>query len=144
MQRNMAFKVFIDANILLDFTLKRSEYEQSKQIIALAINGTVQAFITPSIVHIIGYWLTKAYGNAKAKELLLTLLSDITVIDLPHEIVINALHSKINDIEDSLQYFTALHHKIDYFISRDKQLQKQSIPTLPVYTPKEFLKEFSN
>ncbi len=137
----MAFKVFLDANILLDFTLKREEYEQSRQIIELAVDGSIQAFITPSIVHILGYWLTKAYGNAKAKELLLTLMADMTVIDLPHEIVLNALHSKINDIEDALQYYTALHHRLDYFISRDKQLQKQSIPLLPVCTPRELLKE---
>lgn len=137
----MAFKVFLDANILLDFTLKREEYEQSRQIIELAVDGSIQAFITPSIVHILGYWLTKAYGNAKAKELLLTLMADITVIDLPHEIVLNALHSKINDIEDALQYYTALHHRLDYFISRDKQLQKQGIPVLPVCTPRELLKE---
>jgi predicted nucleic acid-binding protein len=139
----MASKIFLDANILLDFTLKRNEYELSKQIIELAVSGSVQAFITPSIVHILGYWLTKAYGNAKAKELLLTLMADVTVIDLPHEIVLNALHSKINDIEDALQYYTAVHHKLDYFISRDKQLQKQSIPVLPVYTPKELLVELS-
>lgn len=139
----MASKVFFDANILLDFTLKRDEHEQSKQIIELAVNGTVQAFITPSIVHIVGYWLTKAYGNAKAKELLLTLMADVRVIDLPHEIVLNALHSKITDIEDALQYYTAVHHKLDYFISRDKQLKKQSIPLLPVYTPRELLVEIA-
>jgi len=57
--------------------------------------------------------------------------------------VVNALHSKITDIEDALQYFTAMHYNIDYFISRDKILQKQSSPTLPVYTPKEFLEEIS-
>ncbi|MEO7529981.1 MAG: PIN domain-containing protein [Sediminibacterium sp.] len=140
----MAFKVFLDANILLDFILKREDYEQSKTIIELAVSGDIQAFITPSIVHIVGYWLTKSYGNAKAKELLLTLLADVTVIDLPHEIAVNALHSKINDIEDALQYYTAIHHKLDYFISRDKQLQKQSIPVLSVYTPDEFLTEFGN
>lgn len=138
----MASKVFLDANILLDFTLKRAEYEQSKKIISLAVDGTIEAYITPSIVHILGYWLTKTYGNLKAKELLLSLLTDITVIDIPHEIVVNSLLSKINDIEDALQYFTAIHHKIDYFVSRDKTLQKQSSPTLPIYTPKEFLAEY--
>lgn len=139
----MASKVFLDANILLDFTLKRDAYEESRKIIELAVNGTIQAFITPSIVHIVGYWLTKAYGNSKAKELLLTLMADVTVIDLPHEIVLNALHSKITDIEDALQYYTAVHHKMDYFLSRDKQLQKQGIPVLPIYTPNELLSEIS-
>ena len=137
----MASKVFLDANILLDITMKRADFAQSGKIVSLAVEGTIEAYITPSIVHILGYWLTKAYGNAKAKELILTILTDVTVIDIPHEIVVNALHSKITDIEDALQYFTAMHYNIDYFISRYKNLQKQSSPTLPVYTPKEFLEE---
>ncbi len=137
----MASRVFLDANILLDFILKREAYPVARKIMELAINGQIQAFITPSIVHIVGYWLTKAYGNAKAKELLLTLLADVGVIDIGHEITLTALHSKIKDIEDALQYYTAIHHKVDIFISRDKDLQKAAIPTLPVYTPDEFLKE---
>lgn len=138
----MASKVFIDANILLDFTLKRPAYQEAKKIIELVVNGNIQAFITPSIVHIAGYWLTKAYGDAKAKELLLALLADVKVIDIPHHITLVALHSKINDIEDALQYYAAIFHKLDYFISRDIKLQKESIPVLQVYTPEEFLKEF--
>ncbi len=135
----MAFRIFLDANILLDFTLKRNEYESSRKLMEWAVRGRVQAFITPSIVHIAGYWLTKAYGHAKAKELLLTLLADIQVIDIGHEITINALHSKMTDREDALQYYTAIHHKLDYFITRDKGLQKAAIPVLPVCSPEEFL-----
>lgn len=138
----MASRVFLDANILLDFTLKREGYEPSKKILEAAIKGRLKAFITPSIVHIVGYWLTKAYGNAKAKELLLALLADVTVIDITHTITLNALHSKIKDIEDALQYYTAIDHELDYFITQDKELQKESIPALPVYSPEEFLKEF--
>ena len=40
-------------------------------------------------------------------------MADVTVIGLPHEIVLNALHSKITDIEDALQYYTAVHHKLE-------------------------------
>ncbi len=139
----MASKIFLDANVLLDFFFKRPAYEESKQIIALAVNNKVQAFITPSVVHIVGHWLTKAFGAVLAKELLLTLLADVQVIDITHEIALFALHSKIDDIEDALQYYTAKHHNVDFFISLDKRLQKNSISSLPVYTPKEFIKEFS-
>ncbi len=138
----MASKIFLDANILLDFTLKRNDYQDAKQIMELVVEGKVLAFITPSIVHIVGYWLSKSYGSSKAKELLLTLLADVQVIDITHEITLHALHSSLTDIEDALQYYTAIHHKLDYFISRDKQLQKTSIASLPVYTPHGFLKEF--
>ena len=138
----MASKLFLDANVLLDFTLKREGYTDAKKIIQLAIDGQVQAFITPSIVHITGYWLTKAYGSTKAKQILLALLAEVQVIDTNHELTLAALHSKINDIEDALQYYTSIHHKLDYFISVDKELKKVSIPTLPVYTPGEYLEEF--
>ena len=138
----MASKVFIDANILLDFTLKRAGYQESKKIVELALDGHIVLYITPSIVHIVGYWLFKAYGAAKAKELLLTLLADVLIIDMPHEIVITALHSKMKDIEDALQYYTAIHHKLDYFISLDAALLKESIAVLPIVSPKRFLKDF--
>ena len=67
---------------------------------------------------------------------------DIQCLDISHQIVINALLSKINDIEDSLQYYTALHFKLDFFISEDKLLKKESTSVLPVYSIKEFLEEF--
>lgn len=135
----MASKIFVDANVLLDFSLKRDNYSVSKQLIQLIIDGELQAFITPSIVHITGYWLIKAYGADKAKQILLQLLTDIQVIDCNHAVAINALNSKMTDIEDALQYYTALHHKIDFFITEDKDLQKSAIPNLPVYSSQDFL-----
>lgn len=136
----MVSRIFLDANILLNFTLKREGYSSSRRIMEKIIDGRLSGCISPSIVHIVGYWLTKAYGSNKAKELLLSLLSHIRVIEIDHEITLHALHSKIKDIEDALQYYTAVHHKLDALISEDKQLHKAATPALPVYTPEEFLK----
>ncbi|MEO6851109.1 MAG: PIN domain-containing protein [Mucilaginibacter sp.] len=139
----MASKIFLDANILLDLTLKRAGYDEATMILDMVISGSSQAFTTSSVIHIAGYYMTKSYGSKKAKDLLLGILMDVTIIDLSHEMAIVALSSNLEDIEDSLQYYAAIHHKIDYFISSDKKLQKESIPILPVYTPTEFIKEFS-
>src|SRR5205809_705586 len=98
----MASKIFLDANILLDFLLKRDNYEDAKKLIQLIIEKKLRGFVTPAIVHIVAYWVTKAYGIIKTKQLLLTLLADITVIDCTHEITLTALHSRIDDIEDAL------------------------------------------
>lgn len=136
----MASKVFLDANIVLDFTLRRESYPVVKQLMEKVIAGEIGACISPSIVHIAGYWLTKAYGSAIAKELLLTLLDDVRVIEIDHDVTLHALNSKIPDIEDALQYYTALHHQLDAFISRDKPLQKAAISSLPVYAPEQFLR----
>jgi predicted nucleic acid-binding protein len=135
----MAVKIFLDANILLDYTLKRPDFEEAEAVLNMVATKKVNAFITTSVLHIVGYWIAKAYGNKTAKTLLISFLADIAVIDAPHEIALVALHSKIDDIEDALQYYAAIHHKIDYFISRDKQLQKDSISVLPVLTPSELI-----
>jgi predicted nucleic acid-binding protein len=139
----MASKIFLDANLLLDFTLKRDGYNEAKQVLDFVIAGQAQAFTTSSVIHITGHYLTKFYGSDKTKELLLTILIDVSIIDISHETAIVALSSKFKDIEDSLQYYTAIHHKLDYFISNDKGLKKDGIPILPVYTPKEFIAEFA-
>jgi len=138
----MVFKVFLDANILLDLLLKRANYNNAKQVINLVVTGKVRAFVTPAIIHIAGYWLTKTYGSAKAKELLLTLLIDVRIIDIDHEITLLALHSKIDDIEDALQYYAALHNELDFFLSEDKTFQKAATPNLPVFSTEYFLKTF--
>jgi len=138
----MAASVFLDANIILDFLLKRKDYEDARKVMVLMLEKKVKAVISPSILHIVSYWLTKAYGSAKSKDLLLLLLSDVVIIDANREVVNLALTSQIDDIEDALQYYTALHHKIDFFISRDRKFQEQALTLLPVYNLPEFLELF--
>lgn len=137
----MGSKVFLDANILLDFTLQRAGHGEAKRILQKGIDGNIQLYTTPAVIHIASYWLTKAYSSAVAKKLILTLLADVQVIDCDHATVLMAINSSIDDIEDALQYYAALKYNIIYFISSDKKLKKSAMPQLPVYTAKEFLKE---
>lgn len=140
----MVFKVFADANLLLDFLLKRNNYDTAHAIIKKGVEGKIQLFTTPAVTHITAYWTTKAYGNSRAKELLLALLIDVQIIDCDHVTSLVALNSEIDDIEDALQYYTALKHQTEYFISADKKLKKSAIPQLPVYSADEFLTEISD
>lgn len=140
----MAFKIFLDANIILDFTLQRDAgYDTAKKIVQNIIDKKFSACITPAIVHIAGYYLTKQHTATIAKKILLSLLDDITTIDTPYNIILQALRSNRLDIEDSLQYHSALHYNIDYFISRDKPLLNlKDQGKLPVIHPKVFVKQF--
>ncbi|HCN83995.1 MAG TPA: hypothetical protein DIT07_10310 [Sphingobacteriaceae bacterium] len=135
----MAFKVFLDANILLEHSLGRKNFSDVRQIFVLIEDGSLSAFTTTSVIQTCGYLLLKEYGDKTTREILLNLLSLITIIDCRHEIVILALNSAISDPEDAIQYYTALDHHMDYFVSLDKKLAKEAIPMLPVYSPEEFL-----
>lgn len=70
---------------------------------------------------------------------MVALLADVEIIDCDHQTALFALHSPMNDIEDALQYFTAIKYEMTHFVSSDKALKKATLPQLPVYTPREFL-----
>lgn len=140
----MAYKILLDANVCMSFLLQRGNFEPSEKIFEKIISGECKAFTSPAIIHIISYFLKKVHPIDTVKILIINLLANVKVIDCTHEITINAVNSQMADIEDALQYYTAMHHKIDYFISLDKKLKKSAIPVLPVFTPEEFLNEFSN
>ena len=138
----MAFRIFVDAEVLLDFTLKRGHaYATARQLMEWAVNGRVQIFVTSAVIQDIGKALTNAYSADQAKELLLALLAEVQMIDAGYEMTVNALHSRMGDIPEALSYYTALHHRLDYFITRDKDLSQAAIPVLPVCTPEEFLQQ---
>ncbi len=132
-------RVFLDANVILDFTLKRETYEDCFQLIKKTELGEILSYISPSIIQMSGYWLAKAYGWEQAKKILVALTNIITVVDCDHEIVVNGLKSSFKDVEDAIQYFTALNHKMDFFISLDKEFKKYAYENLEVQSPEEFL-----
>jgi predicted nucleic-acid-binding protein len=135
----MSNRIYLDANILLDYVLDRPEKESAGKILQLINKGIIKAYISSSIIHILSYVLSKTFSVEKTKEVIISIIHDIELIDMPKEIVLQSLNSKMNDIEDALQYHIALYNKIDFFISNDKKLKKEAIPALPIYTPKELM-----
>ena len=77
----MAYKVFLDVNVLLDFTLKRESYADCKNLIKSIEDGFHNGYITSATLHTLSYFLTKELGLKVAKEVLLNLLSTFSIID---------------------------------------------------------------
>ena len=136
----MAYRLFLDANVILDYILKRPEgYQPARIIFEVIVRGRHQAFTSPVIVHIVAHMLHKKLGARQTKEIILSLLNDMQVLDTSHDVIVQAMSAGWSDIEDALQYYTALHHKMEVFISRDEGLLKKALPTLPVYQPDAFV-----
>jgi predicted nucleic acid-binding protein len=137
----MASKIILDTNILLDLTLQRSQdYTDLRKIYTGIINGNFKGYTTTAIIQTSAYWLTKHRGPAQAKAIILALLNNITVIEATHSVVVDAMQSNMEDTEDALQYYTAMHHKLDAFISRDRAFINASTPKLAVYHPADFIR----
>lgn len=54
------------------------------------------------------------------------------------KIIFQSLDSDFKDKEDGLQYFTALHNKMDFLITRDQKDFKFTDGKIQILTPKEF------
>ena len=141
----MASKIILDSNIILDLSLQRSEdFDDLKKIYRRIVDGEFKSYITTAIIHTCAHFLIKSVNVKAAKEILIGILNNVKVIEANHDIVTEAIQSDFTDIEDALQYYTALHHKMDCFISRDKKFIKAAKPQLPVYDPATFIKKFMN
>lgn len=66
------------------------------------------------------------------------MLKGITIINYRHDIATAALNSNISDLEDAIQYYSALQHNMDYYITFDKELIKHSALNLPILTPMNY------
>lgn len=136
----MAIKVLLDANVILDYVLKRDGYETIRELFVLAQRYKVKLFVSTSIAHIVSYWLTKYQGSVRAKEIMLVLFSVIKIIDGDHGTVVLALQSPLADIEDAIQYHIAIKNKMEYILTNDQHFQQVALPALSVVGVAEFLK----
>ena len=139
----MAFRIFVDADVLLDFLLKRSGYQIVRRLMEWAVRGRVQLFTSPAVLRDIARELGRAYGPVQAKELLLSLLAVLQVVDAGYETAVNAVQSKIDNIPGAISYHTALDHRLDYFITHDTSLLQVVNSVLPVYTAIDFINRHS-
>ena len=55
----MVSKIFLDINILLDFFLKRDDFDYAKKVLLLANDEKVEAFISISILQTTSFYLEK-------------------------------------------------------------------------------------
>lgn len=138
----MVFKIFLDANFLLDFLLKSKEYEIALQLLSLAKKRQLLVFTNPSIIQTVSFYLQKDFDSLTAKSLLIELLKLVSIVETNPNTIAKALNSPIKDIEDAIHYYTALDHQIDFLITNDIDFLKMDGEVLNIKTPKEFLKLF--
>lgn len=130
--------ILIDTNVVLDFSLQRQEFgEDAKNLLIFISKNKIKAFITASSITDIYYVLRKAKGHNDAINFLKSFITIIKVLGVDDEIIINALHSKMNDFEDAVQTQTAITNNIEIIITRNKIDFENS--GLQIYNPKEFL-----
>ena len=73
----MVSRIFLDANILLDLTLKRGQFSEARALFAAIAERQFTGLTTTSSLNVCAHWLTKSFGDTIAREVLLGLLDEL-------------------------------------------------------------------
>jgi predicted nucleic acid-binding protein len=135
--------VFVDSDVILDVLIDRQPFNvDANQVFVHAEMGRINVMTSPLCVANAHYLVSKKIGNANSKSVLASVLRLITVVDMPADVVQNALASKVIDFEDALQTETAIHCGADVIVTRNIKDFRHS--PIPVLTPSQFLAAFAN
>lgn len=142
----MVFKLFIDTNVYLDFLLERgTEWHNAKTIFELAEKCKIEVFTSSSslinIMYIMDTYKLERHEIITNTSAILSYTKLINPDNITFEI---ALSSGFKDLEDAVQYYTALEvDGINYFITANIKDYKNATSLLPVITPSKFMKIYN-
>ena len=139
----MANRILTDVNVCLDLLLDRRPYvEYSGKIFTLAENKSIQLYISGLSIDTLFYIIRPAMGSNKANEVLSTLLDVAQIAPVNDSVVRDALRSGWNDLEDALQYYSAINANCTHLITRNLRDFRQADDSgLHILTPQQYLKE---
>ena len=132
-------RVLFDTDVLLDFLFDRKPFSDYTLKLLLACQDKKMiGFITPVIFSNMYYILRQQASHVYVKEKLDVLLSILRVLSMSEQTVHLAINSSFKDMEDALQYFSALKNaNVDAILTRNtKDFKKSSIP---VFLPSEWI-----
>jgi len=116
-------KVFADANILVSVITKEYPlFPYTSRILSLAETQGLQVFTSPICLAITFYFAEKKYRSAQAKEKLHLLSRHIRIAGTDHKTVSAAFADpSVKDLEDGLEYYSALEAGCDSILTEDKK-----------------------
>lgn len=136
-------RVFLDTNVLIDLLdADRAGHEASTNLMRAVQKGEVRACISAiSIVNAI-YVLRKARSPRVLSGYLLRMLDTVELSRLESPGMRQALASGWDDLEDAIQFHSAMASgPIDAIVTHDADMKQQD--ELPVLTPQQVLRKLA-
>ena len=132
-------RVLFDTDVLLDFLFDRKPFSDHTLKLLLACQDKKMiGFITPVIFSNMYYILRQQASHVYVKEKLDVLISILRVLSMSEQTVHLAINSSFKDMEDALQYFSALKNaNVDAILTRNTKDFKKS--AIPVFLPSEWI-----
>lgn len=131
-------RVLVDTNVLLDVLARREpHWTAASRVWTLAETGSVQADISAISYNNVYYIVRRWSGRGRAEKALRLLRDVFGTVGLTQKVLIQAMDAEFPDFEDAIQYFSAVHARAVYIITRNAQDFPRAGPT--VISPGEWL-----
>jgi predicted nucleic acid-binding protein len=142
----MANKALIDINVCLDFLLKREPFApQAAALFQAAEQEKIEAVISAISFDTLFYLLRPELGWARATRLLSQLTLHTSVASVNDGIIQQALQAGWKDLEDAIQYFSAIGDGCEALVTRnakDFTINPDDPDTIPVLSPQEYISNY--
>ena len=135
-------KIFFDANVLIDLINGANDLNNISLILFTKIRlQKTLLYASPTSFAITYYFISKNLANKKLiNKIAVDLFSPFIFTKEDNGIMEKVKKSSFSDLEDGLQYFSALDSGVDAIITKNHFDFSRS--TIPVYHPLQFISEF--
>jgi len=135
----MAFKLFIDADVVIDlFTEREPHVHPASELFDLNEKGEVILHLSAVSINNIYYIVRKYLGHIKTLEVVEALVEMTEIVGTTKKEIVQSLKNNFSDFEDSIQYSSAMTIKgLDAIITRNIKDYKHA--DIAVMTPLNFL-----
>ncbi len=136
----MAYKIYLDTNIIIDILTERKfELDAINEIFRLSEKKIIDIYLSESVITTTFYILRKE-KRINPLYAFREICKTANVLPFSKDILYHSIE-KYQDKEDGILYFLAYKNKMDYFITRNVKDFTFQFPTLPVMSPINFIKE---
>lgn len=130
-------KLFLDTNIVIDMLEERKPYsDDAVKLFTMAYYKKVKLIVSP-ITYSTAAYLLRKHGENEVRRLLANFRQLSHVATTNEQVVDNSLASQFDDIEDAIQYYTAVKSNADVIITRNGKDFTHS--RIPVMTAGEYI-----
>ena len=124
--------VLIDTNVIIDYLQNREEFISSAQVVMMCAKKEINGFMAAHSIPNIFFILRKEFSEEERRELLLSIIKIIPIVNINHDKIVSALMRKeFIDFEDCLQDECAEEIGAAYIVTRNiKDFTKSKIPAV--------------
>lgn len=138
-KKNMANRILIDTNILLDYLLTREPfYEDAREVVRICTEGKIKGCIAAHSITNMFFILRKDYDAEERREMLISLCTifDVEGID-KNKLLAGLKNNDFLDFEDCLQMECAKVYGAEYIVTRN--MSDYQMSEVKAILPKDFL-----